>query len=122
MDEGCGQVIAKPYQIKEIYKSLVTHLDVYFVPAPESKRTSNTDDLTVSSLNDDMSTECDLTRDDWLPLLSAAQSGAVQATEQAFHSLSRYLPATYKRTLQSAIEQFDLGLVESLIAQYEDKA
>lgn len=122
LDEGFWQVIAKPYQIKEIYKSLVTHLDVYFVPAPESKRTSNTDDLTVSSLNDDMSTECDLTRDDWLPLLSAAQSGDVQATEQAFHSLSRYLPATYKRTLQSAIEQFDLGLVESLIAQYEDKA
>ncbi|MBU1465749.1 MAG: hypothetical protein KKA29_07360, partial [Gammaproteobacteria bacterium] len=61
----------------------------------------------------------DLTPEDWLPLLLAAQSGDVQTTEEVFQVLRQSLPKNQQKALQAAINQFDLGLVETLIDKYQ---
>ncbi|UTV98607.1 response regulator [Marinomonas rhizomae] len=121
LDDGFWQVIAKPYQIEDIYKALVTHLNVKFVPIIEAtvsqNNTSELAEVDVQAV-DSVPLLHDLTAADWQPLLLAAQSGDVQTTEEAFHLLRNSLPASQQKNIQLAINQFDLGLVETLIAQY----
>ncbi|MCW4629473.1 MULTISPECIES: hybrid sensor histidine kinase/response regulator [Marinomonas] len=124
LDEGFWQVIAKPYQIELIFKALVTHLDVRFVPFLDSKAVFNGRGLDESNQENagevaPLSVQL-LTVEDWQPLLLAAQSGNMQATEDAFDTLSALLPTAYQKRIRSAIEQFDLGRVETLVAQYSD--
>lgn len=121
LDEGFWQVIAKPYQIENIYTTLAAHLDVKFVPIAETtdKQNDSKDWLEEAVLQAEPNTSLpELTVDDWLPLLRAAQSGDVQSTEEAFQLLSKSLPSNQQKAIQTAISQFDLGLVETLIAQY----
>jgi len=60
-----------------------------------------------------------LTADSWLPLLSAARNGDMQQTEYVFEVLKSILPLAHKKAIQGAITQFDLGLVEELVVQYQ---
>jgi hypothetical protein len=60
------------------------------------------------------------TFDDWRPLFQAAQSGDVQATEDAFNELGALMSVAQQKAIRSAIEQFDLGRVETLIVQYTE--
>jgi PAS domain S-box-containing protein len=119
LDEGFWQVIAKPYRAEEIYKSLVTHLDVQFVPLLESSCSSNQEEgRVIEEVNDDESLTL-LTFACWEPLLSAAKNGDMQQTEYEFETLKPILPLTHKKAIQGAITQFDLGLVEELVVQYQ---
>ncbi|ETI58175.1 PAS domain-containing hybrid sensor histidine kinase/response regulator [Marinomonas profundimaris] len=118
LDVGFCQVIAKPYRAEDIYKALVAHLDVQFVPVPESLLPLNS----IDEMAEDEEAEepfIPLTLEDWQPLLSAAQNGDMQQTEDALLVLKPMLPATYKKAIQAAVEQFDLGLVEELVVQYQ---
>ncbi|RCX08780.1 hybrid sensor histidine kinase/response regulator [Marinomonas foliarum] len=121
LDEGFWQVIAKPYQIENIYTALAAHLDVKFVPIVETtKRKNDTGGEFKEAALDAEPKEplTELTVDDWQPLLRAAQSGDVQTTEEVFQLLGKSLPSNQQKAIQTAISQFDLGLVENLIAQY----
>ncbi|PJE55302.1 hybrid sensor histidine kinase/response regulator [Marinomonas sp. BSi20584] len=122
LDDGFWQVIAKPYQIEDIYKALVAHLDVKFVPIIETTATQKaTDEQSEESAHTVELPELlpDLTPEDWQPLLLAAQSGDVQTTEEVFQVLRQSLPKHQQKALQAAINQFDLGLVETLIDKYQ---
>ncbi|RBP82566.1 PAS domain-containing sensor histidine kinase [Marinomonas rhizomae] len=121
LDDGFWQVIAKPYRIEDIYKALVAHLDVKFVPIIESTEAQkDTDEQVEEDVQnvDSVDLLCDIAPEDWRPLLLAAQSGDVQTTEEVFNLLRKSLSTNQQKTLQAAISQFDLGLVETLIAQY----
>ncbi|NLU98602.1 PAS domain-containing sensor histidine kinase [Marinomonas sp. UCMA 3892] len=122
LDEGFWQVIAKPYQIEDIYKALVAHLDVQFVPINETPAEQDEGaDQTEGAVEIDKSVDGqhELQLEDWQPLLMAAQSGDVQTTEDVFHQLRQFLSAKQQKALQAAINQFDLGLVETLIDKYK---
>lgn len=122
LDEGFWQVIAKPYQIEDIYKALVAHLDVQFVPINETPAEQDEGaDQTEGAVEIDESVDGqhELQLEDWQPLLMAAQSGDVQTTEDVFHQLRQFLSAKQQKALQAAINQFDLGLVETLIDKYK---
>jgi PAS domain S-box-containing protein len=127
LDEGFWQVIAKPYQIEVIYKALVAHLDVCFVPFFDVKAMLNGDNNGSEEVHQENHDEVAsmslrlLTAEDWHALLLAAQSGNVHATEDAFHQLCDALSTVQQKAILSAIEQFDLGLVESLVAQYQSE-
>ena len=118
LDQGFWQVIGKPYRAEEIHKSLVAHLDVQFVPLLEpllclqEKKDSAITEVSGAELKP-------LTADSWLPLLSAARNGDMQQAEYAFEVLKPVLPLTHKKAIQGAITQFDLGLVEELLVQYQ---
>lgn len=128
LDQGFWQVIAKPYQIEEIYKALITHLDVRFVPIFDVNATlksldpsKNVDESKQDNADDVVSEALVLrTFDDWRPLFQAAQSGDVQATEDAFNELGALMSVAQQKAIRSAIEQFDLGRVETLIVQYTE--
>ena len=119
LDEGFWQVIAKPYQIEDIYKALVAHLDVQFVPINEPPSVQDAEQMEeIVGIDESVDRQHELQLEDWQPLLMAAQSGDVETTEDVFHQLRQFLPAKQQKAIQSAINQFDLGLVEALIAQY----
>lgn len=123
LDEGFWQVIAKPYQIENIYTALAAHLNVKFVPIGETieKPNESNVELEETALRVDPNEQLpELTVDDWRSLLRAAQSGDVQTTKEVFQLLGKSLPSTQQKAIQSAINEFDLELVESLIAQYID--
>ncbi|WP_421855057.1 ATP-binding protein [Marinomonas sp.] len=122
LDDGFWQVIAKPYQIEEIYKALVAHLDVRFVPIIETTaRQNDSHELFDGEIQPAEPTEPSrqLSLEDWQPLLLAAQSGDVQTTEEVFQLLRQSLPSNQQKAIQTAINQFDLGLVETLIDKYQ---
>lgn len=122
LDDGFWQVIAKPYQIEDIYKALVAHLDVRFVPIIETTaRQNDSHELFDDEIQPAELTEPSrqLTIEDWQPLLLAAQSGDVQTTEEIFQLLRKLLPSNQQKNLQAAINQFDLGLVEALVDKYQ---
>jgi len=119
LDGGFWQVIAKPYRAEDIYKALVTHLDVQFVPLLDTSLSLMKEQgvlIDDTYTNEQLSP---LTPDSWQFLLSAAQNGDMQQTENAFQTLKPILPLSYKKAIQGAIEQFDLGLVEELVVQYQ---
>ena len=125
LDQGFWQVIAKPYQIEAIYKALVAHLDVHFVPLYDAKLNLDDEEKSLLSAHEEATNQSSadtlrpLTSADWQPLLAAAQSGDMQTTEDVFYSLREALPKTQEKALKSAIDQFDLGLVETLIEQFQ---
>ncbi|NLQ16596.1 response regulator [Marinomonas sp. M1K-6] len=122
LDDGFWQVIAKPYQIDTIYKALTAHLDVQFSPYLDSKAAvydANSMSSTENMPNDEAEILCPLTPAEWAPLLDAAQGGDVQATQAAFSTLHAKLSHAQRKDLHYAIDQFDLGSVETLIAQYQ---
>jgi PAS domain S-box-containing protein len=125
LDDGFWQVIGKPYQIEDIYKALVAHLDVKFVPIIEStasqKYANKLSEERVQGV-DSADLLHDITPEDWQPLLLAAQSGDLQTTEEVFQLLRQSLPKYQQKALQAAINQFDLGLVETLIDKYQTES
>ncbi|WP_137169300.1 PAS domain-containing hybrid sensor histidine kinase/response regulator [Marinomonas sp. FW-1] len=125
LDEGFWQVIAKPYQIENIYTALAAHLDVKFVPIADSAESQNDShgELAGEALKVEQNESLpELTVEDWLPLLRAAQSGDVQTTKDVFQVLGQSLASNQQKAIQTAINQFDLGLVETLIAEYSGQS
>lgn len=119
IDDGFWQVIAKPYRAEEIYKSLVTHANVEFVSLfDKSSKDQDGQMLGVEIEKDDEDLPA-LTVEEWQPLLLAAQNGDIEQSEEAFSSIKAKLPSSQQKRLQNAIDQFDLGLVEELIVQYQ---
>ena len=88
----------------------MTHLDVRFVPFLDSKAMLNGRGLRPESNQENAGEVAPLslrliTAEDWQPLLLAAQSGNMQATEDAFDALCALLPMTRApKVIRSAIE------------------
>ncbi|WP_394182161.1 ATP-binding protein [Marinomonas posidonica] len=119
LEQGFWEVVAKPYQIEDIYRALTRHLKVQFVSQFDSHdRDSNKTD-THAVLADQSFELKALQETDWQPLLVAAQNGDVDAAETAFVALQGQLIDEDYRRLQQAINAFDFGLVEQLVKRYQ---
>ena len=135
MEHGFWQVIAKPYQMEDIYRAISHHLEVQFVSLTEDRHASSVNiGAIVSSVKDGVETEQidmieqqraqqyldsrEMTDKDWQALLNAAQNGDVAAIEQEFSYLEDKLTQPHKAALSKAIASFDFGLVERLVAQF----
>ncbi|AEF53925.1 PAS domain-containing hybrid sensor histidine kinase/response regulator [Marinomonas posidonica] len=126
LEQGFWEVVAKPYQIEDIYRTLTRYLDVQFVPQLDghltdfdktvSKEPAYAEASEVLGMTSDKSLDADaLPQIDWQPLLMAAQSGDVEAVEQAFAALKDQLAEEDYQPLKQAIESFDFGFVEQRI-------
>ncbi|MFT2097179.1 ATP-binding protein [Marinomonas sp. 2405UD66-6] len=122
IDDGFWQVIAKPYRAEEIYKALVTHANVEFVSLFDKSIKGQIDESLDVAIEKENIELLNLAVEEWQPLLLAAQNGDIEQAEEAFLLIQQKLPAFHQKKLQHAIAQFDLGLVEDLIIEYQSMA